>query len=114
MTTLYDALQRRRSRSRIACGKALFYRSIERSFIYRTCDSVDQRSVERWQVARVAARHELLIRNDGPVYPVAAGVLDVRPKTGVRRERAAAQAVRLDEQPRPMADRANRLVGVHE
>src|SRR4051794_29251276 len=64
---------------------------------------------ERRDVVGVAARHETLVDVDLLVDPVAARVADVGLDRRERREGAALHDVGLDEGPRAVADRADRL-----
>src|SRR3954454_23201545 len=64
---------------------------------------------ERRDVVGVATRHEALVDVNLLVDPVAARVADVRLDRRERRERAALDHVGLDERPRTVADRADRL-----
>src|SRR6185437_6022934 len=69
-------------------------------------------AVERRNVVRLTARHEAHVGDDFSVDPVAAGVANVGLQRGPRGEGVIAHDVRLDEEPRTVAYRGDRLAGV--
>src|SRR4051794_25700986 len=69
---------------------------------------------EGGEVVRLAARREPGVDVDLLVDPGRAGVPQVRPEARPRRDRAPAHDVRLDEGPRPVADRRDRLALLDE
>src|SRR3954447_14601534 len=71
---------------------------------------VDHRLVERGDVARVSAGDHAVVADSGIVRPRPAGVADVGLEAWPRGERQVADDVRLDQQPRRVADRCDRLV----
>ena len=62
----------------------------------------------------LARGDQALVDDDLLVDPVAAGVADVGPQRRPRRDRAAAQHVGLDQRPRGVADRGDRLALLEE
>src|SRR5215210_2845850 len=75
---------------------------------------LDRLRAEGGDVVGLAARHEALVDVDLLVDPRAAGVADVGPQRGERGDRPALDDARLDQHPRAVADRGDRLAGLRE
>src|SRR2546423_2664105 len=75
---------------------------------------LDHLLVERRDVVRLAAGHEPVVDDDLLVDPAAAGVPDVGLQARPRRHLAVADAVRLDQHPRAVADHRDGLPLVEE
>ena len=75
---------------------------------------LDDLGAEGRQVVGVAAGHEALVDDDLLVDPVGARVAQVLLQRGPRGHGAAADDAGLDEDPRGVADRADRLPGLEE
>src|SRR5690242_3103412 len=75
---------------------------------------LDDLGHEGLEIAGRAAGDDALVHHDLLVDPLAAGVLDVLADRLVGGEREALHRVGLDQQPRRMADRGDRLAGVEE
>src|SRR5207248_2334019 len=74
----------------------------------------DRLTVERVEVAGLAAGHEVAVDADLLVDPVAARVADVGLQARPRREGPSSNDVGLHERPRRVADGRNRLAGLEE
>src|SRR5215212_8665649 len=75
---------------------------------------LDDLRAEGLEVVRVAARHESLVDHNLLVDDLGAGVAQVGADARVRSDLAPAGHVRLDEDPRAVADRPHRLAGLKE
>jgi hypothetical protein len=91
------------------------------AFVFAACCSclpfrelLDQLLVERRDVVGLAARDEPLVDVHFLVDPVAARVADVGLQRRERRQRASAHDAGLDQRPRRVADRADRLALLEE
>src|SRR5690606_41218004 len=77
-------------------------------------DLLDELRGDGRRVGGLAARDQTLVDDDLLVEPLAAGVLDVGPEARVRGELATLDDTRLDQHPRPVADRRDRLARLEE
>src|SRR6188472_1352028 len=77
-------------------------------------DLLDQLGVERREVIGLAGADEALVHVDLLVDPGATRIADVGLERGPRGQRAPAHDVGLDERPRPVADRRDRLALLEE
>src|SRR4051812_19646089 len=89
-------------------------RRLRHVLVLALAELLDRLRAEGGDVVGLAARHEALVDVDLLVDPGAAGVADVGRKRRPRPDRAAPHDARLDEDPRPVADRRDRLVGLGE
>src|SRR5688572_8214595 len=82
--------------------------------MYAFRDLFDHLAVEGRDIVRVAAGDEAVINDHFFVNPVRTGVLQIGTKRRIRGQRAAFDNARVDQRPRRMTDRRDRLACIEE
>jgi hypothetical protein len=75
---------------------------------------LDDLGAKRWEIVRVPAGDQPLIGHDLLIDPLTASIGDIGLQARERCQLAPAQDVRLDQCPRAVADRADRLLLLEE
>lgn len=77
-------------------------------------EQLDHFPVEGWDVVWLAARHEVAINYNFPIYPLGTCVLEIGLERRPRGEPPSAHHICLDQSPRSVADHCYRLVSIEE
>jgi MFS family permease len=97
-----------------ATGLCVDRRLLAPAVVHALGELLDDLRVEGIEVVGLAAAHQPPVDVDFLVDPLGSGVAQIGLQAGPRGERAAIDYVRVDQGPRPVADRADRLAGFED